>query len=507
MRRGRRGTASTVALQPQTPHLPEALLHAHAAGELDTVQKSAVEQHLASCADCRRTAARVATLVGVLRTAAAPDLDELSWQRMANQVRAELARDAASAPERMAGGASRTVWIAAAGAAGLAATALVAFWLGRGSATIPPADAPVIARTAERGLEIARERPTDRGVSLVLSEDARVKADASPSGLELRLEVGLVELRTPLALDPQREITVWTPEFHALARSDDFTVGYRASEAFVEVRAGEVEVRGSGASDGTVRRGERRVISRPSPTQPPPTQEAPHEKEGRSLGDRVRRDVAALADGARRAPVVPVEPVRSSSSGQTRVSIEVPSDPIARAWLEASEAYYQRRDLPRAIELTRQIVDQGGVRPEVALAEELLCDSYIATHQAKAAVVACQVVLQRAEAAGLEERARAIHYQLATVYRVQLGDCGRAMYHYGRAIVFGRSSLFDDEALLWRAHCAIELQDVDAARRDLALLEQHRSGVARPEALRELERRFEALVGARNEPGSSARTR
>ncbi|MCK6548433.1 zf-HC2 domain-containing protein [Myxococcota bacterium] len=198
---------------------------------------------------------------------------------------------------------------------------------------------------------------------------------------------------------------------------------------------------------------------------------------------------------------------RTTSYGQTRVEIEAPSDPLAALWLETTKAYYEARDIPRALSLAKRIVDEGGQRPEVALAEEILCDGYTVTRQARSAVAACQALLRRAEAAGLEERARAIHYQIGTLHRVELGDCAAAMYHYGRSVVFGRTSRFDDEALMWRVDCAIQLGDENSARRDLALLQRAVSTPGRRERLAALEARFEQMLEARAQPGDLPRGR
>ena len=46
----------------------------------------------------------------------------------------------------------------------------------------------------------------------------------------------------------------------------------------------------------------------------------------------------------------------------------------------------------------------------------------------------------------------------------------RALEHYRASMVFGRRSTLDSGALVWHAHCSLELGDVSAAKRDIFLL-------------------------------------
>jgi hypothetical protein len=185
----------------------------------------------------------------------------------------------------------------------------------------------------------------------------------------------------------------------------------------------------------------------------------------------------------------------SSSEGETNVRVVGPEqDAIAGAWLRASNAYYEARDLEAAIQIASGIVEGGGQRPEVKLAEEMLCEAFIATQQPRRAIEACTALLEDGRD---EEAERAVHYRLATIYRTQLSDCRSAVRHYGRAMVFGRRSMLDDEVLLGRAHCLLDLGDLAGAKSDIAILESRAGALARALALVELKRRLDAIAGSR----------
>jgi hypothetical protein len=89
-------------------------------------------------------------------------------------------------------------------------------------------------------------------------------------------------------------------------------------------------------------------------------------------------------------------------------------------------------------------------------------------------------------------RAREIHRRLAHLYADRLGRCGDALDHFGALIVFGRASLLDEDALLGRARCALELGDLDLAALDLSVLEGQGNRVARRAEASALRRRLDA---------------
>lgn len=422
-------TESAVGHDRQTQHVPDAFLHAYAAGELSAVERGAVERHVATCEVCRGSQARIERTVALFGAApAAPS--ELAWRRIEKRVAEQLTVDAqrrvaSRGPSRVRPGARVAVAIAS-----LAAAMAIGLWLGLRIDRAPSSVGRDVAGIAP-ATNVDGARETER-----LSPTAEVapRESAKPGSFEAtgaeRLEPRAL-VRAPTS---SRAVAIVTPAHEPIARSDERALDY--------------------------------------------------------VGARATRG-----------------PERSTSFGQTHVEVEAPSDPLAALWLRTSRAYYESRDLPLALSLAQRIVDEGGDRPEVALAEEILCDGYIATRQAGSAVAACQVLLRRAEMAGLEERARAIHYQIGTIHRVELGDCAAAMYHYGRSVVFGRTSILDDEALMWRVDCAIQLGDENSARRDLALLQRSGSRPGRRERLEALAARFEQMVETGTQPGERPRGR
>ncbi|MCA9554383.1 MAG: hypothetical protein KC933_30385, partial [Myxococcales bacterium] len=165
-----------------------------------------------------------------------------------------------------------------------------------------------------------------------------------------------------------------------------------------------------------------------------------------------------------RAPAAPAVPLAPE---ETRVEVELPSDPVRRAWIAARAAYYEDGDLDRAIGLAVRLRADAAVRVESRWAGSLLCEAYTARGRAREAVEVCTEVLPARQG----EEARILHRRIAELYRGQLGDCARALPHYNQVLVFGRSSPLDEGARLARAECAAETGDWDLVRRDLLQLE------------------------------------
>lgn len=474
----------------QGKHLPEASLHAYVAGEVDPPSQAAIKAHLSACDLCQGRLGRVRVVHGLFRGMVPKEPDELAWRRIRERVRTTLENDAA--PESL-----HTIdllmgrrWVPAALAAAVAIAVVVLLLPGKQRpapapevrvaevAPAPPSQSQVIA-SGPAPLELTLAS----GANLRIREQTKVVAEA-PGGpaVSLTLERGALDVSLPRRPEGGESFAIHTPGFVANARSADFSVGYQADEFSVEVRDGEVDVEGPAIGPKkTLVEGERLAGStRPSaPTSAPATKSKATRPAPRPVSE----------------PVVtpPAEPIVSSSEGETTVEVlELPLDEVAAAWREASEAYYQRKDLDRAIAKAREVQQAKG-RPEARLAQQLLCDAYIAKAQPHEAVEACRALL---DAAGPDE-ARAIHYTLGTIQRAQLRDCRQAILHYNQAVVFGRATLLDDEVRLFRAGCAIEIGDLDLAWRDVTTLNGRAGRLARPAELEALKQRLNEISGGR----------
>ncbi|MBK8010991.1 MAG: hypothetical protein IPK13_06545 [Deltaproteobacteria bacterium] len=189
---------------------------------------------------------------------------------------------------------------------------------------------------------------------------------------------------------------------------------------------------------------------------------------------------------------------RPAAEGQTvvhveranvdRIAVDSPSGDreIFELWSRATDAYYRERDLPTAIHLAEQVVAADILAgPEGWLAQRLLCEAYVADGQPLAAIRACTLLLRNPSARA--DEIRQVHYMIATILRAHLEDCDGAIQHYDRAIVFGGTSVMDDEVRFFRATCAIRTGRFDLARSDLASLKVRAATSARPKELIRLE--------------------
>jgi anti-sigma factor RsiW len=132
---------------------PEAELVAYVAGELTPAARSAVEAHLAACADCRRERAALAATVAELRRSV-PAPPPLAWGRYQAEVRARVTGGGRGRARRRV--APVSLALSGALAAGLL---LMAAGLGERNGR-PPADLAVAEEMAIGGrLELLRQYP------------------------------------------------------------------------------------------------------------------------------------------------------------------------------------------------------------------------------------------------------------------------------------------------------------------------------------------------------------
>jgi hypothetical protein len=455
-----------VSVGRRSPPLAFEVLHAYVAGEVDPAERAAIESQLATCEVSRARLDRVKATTVLFAEMAPDEPDDLAWQRIQNRVRVDLENAASGRLEHRPHAGPR-VWLSAAIA--IAATIATFVLLGRNASDVPvpapdpaPAPGPQILASGSAPLEVKLAS----GTSLRLSPASEVVVKA-PSALptEVDLDVGELRVRPAVRAEGGRpSVVVRTPSYVATAKSLDFTVRYRGDGSFVESRDGSVEVKGGGFGERTiVAQGERRA------------------PEGSP------RVTAILEESVEKAKLEAARPVRETVEGETQVEVIDDEDPLKRRWVETARAYYERRDLGQAIELARQVIAEGGDRPEARLAEELLCDALIAEGRGEEAAEACAAQLARPH--GDEER-RQIHFRIATIHH-RLGDCGTAIEHYGRAMVFGGSSLMDDRVRLFRAACALEVGDLELAGSDLLSLKNRRDRLPNPDELDKLVRRLQ----------------
>ena len=396
--------------------LPFERLHAYAAGELPPAERDEVEAILKSDPESRARLAKVRAMRGLIAESPPAEPDDLTWKRMQQRIHAELARPAPAKPNH------GSVWLPIA----IAASAVVAtlLLLDHHAPIDTPVPGPQLLASGSATLDVTLA--SGASLHLAPSSEVTVRApDARP--VELQLQVGQLDVRSPERFhDGGAAVTVRTPAYVAAASSTDFSVGYQADSYFVEARDGEVAVRGRDFVEGTVvKAGERRTVQAPT-ARVRKTAAVPPPKENAIKPAGKPADKAATRE--------PVH-LRESSEGETSVQVVLEeTDAVKRAWLQAALAYYERRDLPAAIDLARKVVAEGPDWAEGRMAEVLLCEALIATRRAKEAIEACEARLKRPQS---DEEKRQIHFLLATIHHTQLGDCAKAIPHYGQAMVFG----------------------------------------------------------------------
>lgn len=488
-----------LAKKSERRHPPEALLHQYAAGELDPANRSAISSHLEACPSCRAAEARIEGFRSLVADHPPPGFDDLKWKRISHGVMTQLEHEARTAQQGF-GHRARAQWTIAALAAAAAVALLVWFAPRPAKQRALPVEREALAERAPTIM--SGDRPFDvqlpPALQLHLSEGAKVLARSTvPENIELELQLGELDVRSLAPIDPKSPIKISTPEMLAIARSTDFSVGYRANESYVAVREGEVELQGPAFPEKTiVEKGERRVIQKTGGEA-----SAHHQRIVKKLRaplvvqEKRAKQPAKIEEPAKvveapkleeQAKIIEEQPIRSSSEGVTSVqTIKPPEDPWTKKLREANEAY-SARDYKKALVLANEIAKDAKLRPEQIAAKEMLCDLYIATKDAARSITACTALLDDNNV----DASRHIHYKLATIHRAQLGDCKTAIGHYTRSIVFGRQSMLDDEALLWRAHCELEIGDFSAASFDIAALEIRGAALARPEEVIVLKKRL-----------------
>lgn len=462
-------------------HPEDASLHAWMTGELSGAEGAAISAHLSSCSDCQARVAKMEPVLEGLHGLAERDLDDVSWQRIAQAVKREL-----ETPKRPSLAPGSAVWAQRWVSGVLVTAAVVALFVwGSPPLRLAPKDGegPPGANLAsgERGYSVR----LPSGVELMLAPDTQLRLGRSEATPSLFLELGQVELLIPESIElPAGGFEVRAPAFRVSARSGRMRVGYWSREYFVEVDEGEAKLRPEGKGEVvTVQSGERRTVhlmSGPSASRIPerraepqapvrvraeaPVPEAPSAPPSALEAPAARPEAPARSGAA--AP--PADPSAEAPSAETQVEVIPPApDPLRDKLLEAHRAFYEGRDVARAITLAEEVAATDAPRPEVRLAHALLCEAHLAERQPERAASACEAQLQRETD---PEELREIHLKLGTIQRTLLRRCRDAIPHYSEAIVFGRVSLIDTEARLGRASCALELGELALAEQDLGLL-------------------------------------
>lgn len=449
-------------------------LHAFRAGEVDPAVRAVIDAHLATCEPCRAKLRQVSAVQSLLRKSEPPPLDDLAWHRLAKKIQLELEQRAAQdlpGPQRPLFG-----WLVPIAVTG-AVLLLIVFSSPRNIRRSAPA---VEAQPVPQEQRIASPEPVApnprralaarlalRGAALRLSEDARVSVvSVGDLGAEVELLAGELAIEGEV-VDGAPEVLIRTPTFTVRTRSPAFSVGLVGARAYVTVREGHAEITTALGAISRVEAGERREL----PDAAPP--------------ERPKAELAPIA----RAPAAPM-----AEAPETSIEVVPPlvplatSDPIAEDW-RAAQAANDRGDRAEAAFLAERVVATGRDRAEAHAATELLCELHIALRQPDQAVSACLSALESQDS---PERRQRIHQRLGAVLANQLGDCERAVTHFGQAIVFGRGTLLDQEGLLGRADCELRLGHFGAAERDLGILDQIAGPTTESAAYFDLKKRLEA---------------
>jgi len=451
-------------------HLTEAALHGYVAGEVDPPTRAAVETHLALCTTCQARHRNVQTFLDVVAQARAPDLDELAWRRVRERVRVELenqAAEGATTLDLLVG--RRWVPAAAAGLVAVLALAIIGAYARpknnlqqqslQAQVSDPKKEAP-----AEVELHLGQMRAT-AGLGTELS----VTADGPLPKLQLRAGT----LRLVSTAEGWSPIQIESTAGTVVTQSRAATINVFGDELVLAVQEGWADVETYAGKERVDAGRQGRWRARAQPVEPQPV----------SLETKPTPEPKAQSLEVKPKPleVKPLAPVT------TVEVIEPDDDAVSAAWRSAARAFYAERDFGRALTEADKVVRLGGDRPEVQMARKLACEAAVAAEQPRRAVVACSALLA---AAGPTEQ-RALHLRLGTIHRVQLNDCRSALAHYGQVLVFGKRSLLDDEVRLWRAHCALEVGELDLVERDLRFLEQPASASKKDASVEGLRRRFE----------------
>ena len=154
-------------------------------------------------------------------------------------------------------------------------------------------------------------------------------------------------------------------------------------------------------------------------------------------------------------------------------------------WRRASDAYYRERDLKTAIRLAEQVVASEVLDgPEGWLAQRLPLRRVRCRQSAHGRDQRMYGPPPEPSRAG--DEVRQVHCMIATIYRARLRDCEEAIPHYNETIVFGGTSVADDEVRLPR-NLRPSYRRFDLARSDLASLKVRAATSARPKELARLE--------------------
>ena len=463
-------------------HLPPEVLQAYAAGELDPARRGACEAHLKGCGRCRERLAQVRGLHQLLQAAQPRGPDDLAWRRIRDRVRSQLEEDAHQGVSTLDLVMGRR-WVTA----GLAAAAAVALmvWFGR-KPEPKPAPKAVVARAAPvQALSTgAAPASVELGAGLEVELGARGGLEIGASArdaIELDLKTGRLVVSDFRAEDRTTSVEVRATPFRLRSRQASYELTRMSSGIEVDVATGQVTVTGPGLDfPEQIGPGAPKRLADPSAPSKVVAKVEPREKPS------IEVDVPQVAPpGSRPREGAMVDETPVIEEATTRVEVEAPDDPVAKAWVEARAAYYRRRDLDETVRWAQEVRRIAGRRPEAKWATNLLCEAHTAAERAAEAVVACGELLERVSG----EEARQVHKRLAELHRTKLKDCASAIEHYNKALVFGQTTPLDEDARLGRAECALQVGDKDLAKRDLAHLEASRT-FRRPELIRRLRKRL-----------------
>lgn len=455
-------------------HPDAAQLHAYARKELDETDVQPIKEHLEICPLCQAAFRHVESVLRLFRPP--PQLDDLNWEHVRRRVKTEI--------EHRHGffGNGRRWGVAAAAAA---AAIFVTMWAFSDLEILPPKkSSPAISHLVSGAEAFSVKLSSGTEIELSAKTSVKVSKPKREPYERLVLLQGEIHVRVPDEVEVSDLIRVSGPDFTVLSSSRDFSVSFVGERASLEVRQGQatferdgqkhviregqelVEKNGSLVVESTKPAKESAVSSVQSKVEPEPLKLEPAIKAKPTPAPLRATEPKRVAQ-----PTNEALPSKITEEGQTNVQVIPPPertvDPFVARWLEASKAFYQSRDPQKAIGLAEALLAEEPGRPEAQSARELLCEAYLALNQPQKAITACSELLWDQTD---EMHVRLLHQKLAMIYRTQLGDCANAIHHYSRGMVFGGTSLLDDQARLGRVECAMEIGDRERAARDLEAL-------------------------------------
>lgn len=458
-------------------HYEAAVLHSFVKDELSLSLTREISAHIQDCEDCQASCAFVRDGFKLLLDDGVPDLDPMAWRRI--EVQLDRKRKAQTDAHLIGGfGWSSwwtrpSIWLTA---GSLTLAALFGVW------TLKRPSVPAI-ELVTKSIPVTLKTPLEtkaraKGHDLILDSGRKLIVRGTP-GTKLvqkqgeipvfRLEKGELQVTEVIgANDIRKPLGLRAPGFRATARSSEFAVRYWARSVELEVGQGSVNVETPKSEFQTVESGQMAKIDLASVDKTQKSSSSSQERKGKGA-NRASQRAADFKDPMTDTEVDVIPPERS---------------PLDTLWILASQAYYGRGETTDALVAAKKILATGSPDDRQYLqALNLLCEASISLEDGKSACYYCEKALSFER---VSESRRSLHRRLGLVYREMMGDCQKAIEHFSKALVFGDTSLLDEQTVLGRAQCAYALGDYALAESDLNLLAQRGQNLIRKNEVSDL---------------------